>query len=404
MRRSEITVGSICFTAVVVVVVARAASDGSTIPRAAPQGGGRLILVTGATGRQGGAAARRLLERGFLVRALTRNPDQPAAHELRQLGATIAVGDFDAPVTIDSALRGVYGVFSVQTYWGHGYDGEVRQGRTLADRAKAAGVQHFVYSSVASANRATGIAHFESKWAIEEHIRAIGIPYTILRPVAFMENWESERDRILTTGVLRTPLAPETHLQQIAVDDIGSFVALALERPTEWLGRSVDVAGDDLTMSQIAATVGRIAGKPVRYEQVPWSEFEATSDKDIARMYRWFEAVGYSVDLSKLRALHPFLSTFANYLRARRWTLSSGARCGKEQAGVSGCGVERRFPVCEVAQASPLQDWWPYPTVARFSQYGEHGFAGARANVMRSGSRSLPLSLSSFGRHWPCAR
>src|ERR687886_2667436 len=141
----------------------------------------RLILVTGATGKQGGAVARSLLDRGFRVRALTRDPQRPEAQALTEQGAEVVQGDMEDRSAIDRVLEGAYGVFSVQNFWETGYDREVRQGKTVAEAAKAAGVEHFVYSSVGSAHRQTGIPHFDSKWEVEEHIRQIGLPYTILR-------------------------------------------------------------------------------------------------------------------------------------------------------------------------------------------------------------------------------
>jgi uncharacterized protein YbjT (DUF2867 family) len=136
-----------------------------------------LILVCGATGKQGGAVARSLLERGFRVRALTRDPQKPEAQALAEQGAEVVQGDMEDRSAVDQVLvEGAYGVFSVQNFWETGYDGEVQQGKTVADAARAAGVDHFVYSSVGSAHRQTGIPHFESKWEIEEHVRQIGLP------------------------------------------------------------------------------------------------------------------------------------------------------------------------------------------------------------------------------------
>ena len=123
-----------------------------------------MILVSGATGQQGGAVARNLLEWGFTVRALTRDTDKAAARELADLGAEVVSGDLEDRASIERVLDGVYGVFSVQQFMETGVEGEVRQGVLLADAAKAAGVEHLVYSSVGSAHRDTGIPHFESKW------------------------------------------------------------------------------------------------------------------------------------------------------------------------------------------------------------------------------------------------
>src|SRR5258706_16436954 len=159
----------------------------------------RIIAVTGATGQQGGAVARRLLTEGWKVRALTRDANKPAATELAAAGAEIVAGDMDNRAELDAAFKGVYGVFSVQNYWlpNVGFDGEIKQGKNVADAAKAAGVQHLVYSSVGSAHRGMGQKHFDSKWIIEQYIQSLDVPYTILRPVFFMENYNWSRAQIL---------------------------------------------------------------------------------------------------------------------------------------------------------------------------------------------------------------
>jgi len=200
----------------------------------------RLIVVAGATGKQGGAVARSLLERGFQVRALTRNPQKPEAQALADQGAEVVQGDMEDRSSMERALEGAYGIFSVQNFWESGYDGEVQQGKGVADAAKAAGVEHLVYSSVGSAHRQTGIPHFESKWEVENHVRQIGLPYTILRPTAFMQNWEWTREMILG-GTLAQPFDPDKPFQQVAVEDVGTFAAIAFENPDRWIGREVEI-------------------------------------------------------------------------------------------------------------------------------------------------------------------
>jgi uncharacterized protein YbjT (DUF2867 family) len=278
----------------------------------------RLILVSGATGRQGGAVARHLLRRGFRVRALTRDPSKPAAGALLERGAQLAEGDFDDHASIVHALEGCYGAFSVQNFWEVGKDAEIRQGCAFADLAKAAGVRHLVYSSVGSAHRGTGIPHFESKWQVEEHIRAIGVPHTILRPVFFMQNWETMRDAILG-GQLPQPLSPGKRLQQVSVEDIGAFAALAFERPEDWLGRAFDLAGDEPTMRETAAAFERVLGRAVQYVQVPWDAFRAQFGEEVAAMYRWFEDVGYEADIAAARAAYPETATLERYLHEAGW-------------------------------------------------------------------------------------
>ncbi|MEV5543148.1 NmrA/HSCARG family protein [Saccharopolyspora shandongensis] len=269
---------------------------------------GRTALVTGATGNQGGATARHLLARGWTVRALVRDPGKPAARELRDAGAVLIRGNLDDADSLRAAMAGADAVYSVQALaWDEaGLAAEVRQGTTVADVALETGVSHLVYSSVGGAERDSGIAHFESKFAIEEHIRRIGVPATVLRPVFFMTNLVS------TTGdageqVLSLPLAPTTSLQMIAPDDIGYFAATALDDPQRYLGRQLEIAGDEPTMQQVAETIQRVTGTPTRYEPRP---FEGRD-----RMFEWFEESGYRADIPALRQQHPGLQTLEEFLR-----------------------------------------------------------------------------------------
>ena len=148
----------------------------------------KLVLVTGATGKQGGACVEALLTRGHQVRALTRNSASPAANRLRERGVEITIGDFSDRDSLIHAARGVDVVYAMSTPYEQGAEKETAQGITITDAAKAARVGHFVYSSVASANRGTGIEHFDGKYAVEKHLQASGMPYTIVAPVFFMEN------------------------------------------------------------------------------------------------------------------------------------------------------------------------------------------------------------------------
>jgi uncharacterized protein YbjT (DUF2867 family) len=152
----------------------------------------KTVLVTGATGQQGGAVAGELLANGYTVMAMTRNPEGEKAQALASLGAEVIRGDLDDAGSLEQAMGGVWGVFAVQNTWEAGIEQEEVQGKRMAEIAKKTGVQHFVYTSVASAHRNTGIPHFDNKWRVEETIRTLGLPsYTIIRPVFFMENLAS---------------------------------------------------------------------------------------------------------------------------------------------------------------------------------------------------------------------
>ncbi len=278
--------------------------------------------MTGATGKQGGAVLRHLQQKGFAVRALTRDPNKPEARTLVGHGTEVMRGDLNDQGSLTRALDGVDGVYSVQTRAGEGVEGEVRQGIALADAAKRSRISQFVYSSVAAADRHTGIPHFESKFRVEEHLRGTGLRNTILRPVYFMENWLGMRDRI-EAGILALPLSPETRLQMIAVDDIGAFAALAFEKPGHWQGRAVELAGDELSMTELAQAFSRMTGREVRYEQVPWDQWEQKAGPEYAAMYRWFEQNGFHVDIPALRQEYPNLMGFERWLGstwAKRFT------------------------------------------------------------------------------------
>ena len=199
----------------------------------------------------------------------------------------------------------------------------MRQGRAMADAAQRAGVRHFVYTSVAGADKRTGIPYFESKARIEEHVRNLGTPYTILRPVYFMENWQAMKDMI-AGGELALPLAPDRTLQQIAVDDIGGIAATAFERAGKWQGRAVEIAGDEATMQAVAGLLSRAAGRDVRYVQIPWDQYEQREGHELTLLYRWLQDTGYRVDIPTVRGEYPRLTTLASWIERHRWETAAG--------------------------------------------------------------------------------
>lgn len=261
----------------------------------------RIILVTGATGQQGGATARALTGRGFKVRALTRKPDSEKARALTAQGAEVVQGDFDNPDSLEHALKGVWGAFAVQNTWEAGVEREEEQGKRFAQLARKAGVAHFVYSSVASAQRNTGIPHFDNKWRVEETVRAAGFPsYTILRPVFFMDNFASPWFLPgLQEGKLMIGIRPDTVLQMIAVSDIGQYALRAFTHQPEMKGLEIDIAGGQHTMPEAAAILGKAMRRDVRFVQTPIEEVRKWS-ADYAAMFEWFDRVGYNADIAGL--------------------------------------------------------------------------------------------------------
>ena len=258
--------------------------------------------------------ARHLLQHGMRVRAFTRDTNRPEAQKLAGEGAELVQGDLNEEDSVRQAMQGVYGVYSVQNFAETGVDGEIHQGLLVNRMARESGVQHVVYSSVGSAPKITKIPHFDSKAEIEHHLRAAGVPYTILRPVYFMENWLGMLDMI-QNGTLMQPLSPDTKLQQIASDDIGYFARVAFANPDDWTGRGMDIAGDELSMQDVAAVFSRVLGRDVQYSQVPWEGFEQQAGEEMTIMYRWFESTGYEADIAACRRANPEMQDLETFLR-----------------------------------------------------------------------------------------
>jgi len=279
------------------------------------------VLVTGATGKQGGHLVAELLARGHSVRALTRKPDSPAAAALAKRGVTIVTGDFEDQQGLERAARGVDTVFAMSTPYERGPETEIREGVNILRAAASAGVTHLVYTSVAGADRASGIPHFDSKFEVEKEIRAAGIPFTIVAPVFFMENFLADWMLAgIAKGSIAMALPATRRLQQIAVADIARFTALVIERRGSFLGQRIDIASDELTNATAAAVIGEAAGRQIAYTALPIDAVRQQNE-DLARMFEWFERVGYDADVIGLRERYPEVhwQRFSAWAREQKW-------------------------------------------------------------------------------------
>jgi uncharacterized protein YbjT (DUF2867 family) len=282
----------------------------------------KTVLVTGATGRQGGAVIRHLLPKGWGLRALTRDPSAHAAKELVRQGVEVVQGDLEDSASVERAAIGVYGVYSVQDFWAVGAKREVQQGKNVADAAKKANVNHFVYSSVGGTERNTGIPHWESKWQIERYIRSLSLPATMIRPVAFMETYYVDQVEVgILKGKLADPIRGDKPYQTIATDDIGAFVALAFDRPAEFIGKELEIAGSELTNLEAAEVFSRVLGRTVKFQKLPLPLIRLMLGKEFYAMFRWFNDAGFKADIAGLRRLYPeiHLHTLEEWLRAEGW-------------------------------------------------------------------------------------
>lgn len=306
------------FSLILLLTAAIAMGCAGADPDSPEYSGDKVILVTGATGTQGGAVARELLNRGYAVRGLTRNPQSDRAKAMSTIGVEVVQGDFDDGASLAAAMAGVHGVFAVTSFWEHGYDKEVRHGQQLVDAALAASVEHFVFTSVASADENTGIPHFDSKGKIEIYLRNSGIGFSIVRPVEFMDNVRYLRESILS-GTYSDPRDPGRSHQWIASSDIAYMVGEAFDNPEEWLGQAIDIAGDQLTIAEFVDALSRAADVDVQYQRQTWAEYQAQSGEEMTTMLRWFDDIGYQVDIAALRGRYPKLLTYEQYLEKLDW-------------------------------------------------------------------------------------
>lgn len=278
-----------------------------------------VVLVAGGTGKQGGAVVKSLLERGHKVRSITRSTDSAKAKELADAGVTLVCASLEDTTALTKALEGATSLFAMTTPYEAGADAETRQGVSAADAAKAAGV-HLVFTSAGSANRQTGIPHFESKRKVEDHIAKIGALATVLAPVYFMENLYFGNEQ-LAKGVYATPLPPTRRLAQVAVADIGAVAVRLLEDPGRFVGKRFDLGGDELTGDDVVAILSRVTGRPFTYFQVPLDVIRQRMGEDGAKMYEWFDRVGYTVDRAALSREFPDVAfhDFESWAKAQDW-------------------------------------------------------------------------------------
>ncbi|PPK61465.1 NmrA family NAD(P)-binding protein [Actinokineospora auranticolor] len=314
------------------------------------------ILVTGATGRQGGATARRLLADGRPVRALVRDTTTAAAVALATAGAELVTGDFDDPTSLRPAFDGVAAVFAVPTAPfgpnGPADETEAARGRALVDAAVAAGVEQVVLSTVASMSRSEQSA--KGKAEIERYLVDRVARPTVLRPVRFVTNYLLTGDLGLegiVDGVHRHFFPPHEPMQVITLEDIADFAALAFADPERYAGRTLELAGDQPTPVEAAAAIAAATGSPVRYEQVT----TGVHPMIIETGRRWAAGERWHADIEALRVIHPGLRAFGT------WLAESGAEASRARR------ARPRRPACQrirLRRARPLGRTVHYPRKA----------------------------------------
>jgi uncharacterized protein YbjT (DUF2867 family) len=252
---------------------------------------------------------------------MTRDPRCGAAARLRAAGAEIVAGDFDDPDSIATAAAGVDALFATGTAHKAGPEGELRHGRNLAAAATAAGVPHVVYCSGDGARPDSPLPLFRVKHQVEDQIRSLPVPHTILAPVYLMENlfnpWNAPA---LKAGVFPSPIAVDVPLQQAAIADVIALAALAIERPEEFAGQRIAIASEELTAVTAADTLSDVTGRAFEPDQLEASGL----GPGLQALFGWLERTGHTVDIPALHFGYPEVRwhTYKAWLRSQRARLS----------------------------------------------------------------------------------
>ena len=288
------------------------------------------VLVTGATGKQGGAVARALLQEGRPVRALVRDPSSAGAQRLAEAGAELAQGDLDDPASLPPALTGVEAVFSIETanYADIMADFEVQRARNLVDAARSAGVRQIVHSSVSGAGvqdpaafdaerwGAFPVHYWRSKQEAEEVVRRSGVAsWTILRPATFMENLQAPSIWFIgfTSDQLAFAGSRDLPRPWVAVDDIGAAARAAFADPARFHGIELELAGDLLPMTEAVAILDTVRESPIQMPDTPEQALEWGVSPELATSQRRSDAFPAPARPEMAQALDVPMTTFAEW-------------------------------------------------------------------------------------------
>lgn len=268
---------------------------------------GRTIAVLGATGRQGGQVVRHLLEDGWSVRALTRAPDGEKAAELRRLGADVIRADLEDQASLEQAFAGAYGMYSVQLPHSGSMEIEIRQGRNAGRAAAKAGVRHVVYGSAGLDDRKRGIEQWDAKIEIAEAFRALDLPLTVLRPMAFMELMTDAAyfPQSSTWYTMPNLLGSDYRVAWISVQDLGAIAAKAFADPMRFVGRDLNLVGDVRSIAECREIYREVRGRRPRRLPMPLFLFRRFVGDDLITMWRWLHDHPVNADPAETREIHP---------------------------------------------------------------------------------------------------
>lgn len=283
----------------------------------------KRVLVFGATGNIGGALSREMLKRDWHVRAVTRNPEGEKAKTLASHGAEVIAGDMDDWTSIQAAMAGFKKVFSVQNWAKSGVQAEIRQGKRVAEVAAEMGIEHLVYGSAGENDPHTGIPHFDSKLEVEAHMRALGLPFTTVRPAPFMELMRSKEffPPLGVWGAQIKIIGWDKPIPWIAVQDIGIAIANIFENPRTWIGKEVTLFGDIKSMRECQEIFKNVTGKAPFRLPLPLPIFKKMAGPEMVMMWQWLDAVlsergsqALQQEVANTQKLHPDLLSVESWL------------------------------------------------------------------------------------------
>ncbi|PGG99014.1 hypothetical protein AJ79_08713 [Helicocarpus griseus UAMH5409] len=247
----------------------------------------KIITVFGATGNQGGSVIKAILadphlSKEFKIRGITRDTSKPSSQELAKQGVEMMSADMSSTTSVAQAVAKSHAVFLVTNFWeSTSKEVEYAQGKNIADAAKAAGVSHFIFSSLinvteASKGRLPHVSHFDGKADIEKYVRAIGLPATFVLPGYFMSNFETSL-RKGEDGVyaLALPVSDQAQFPLFDVSaDTGKYVTAVIKQYPHVLGKDIYEAADYYTASRIVTEFTQVTGLPAKVVQITPEQYK----------------------------------------------------------------------------------------------------------------------------------
>jgi uncharacterized protein YbjT (DUF2867 family) len=270
------------------------------------------VLIFAATGKQGRPIVKQLSNAGFKVRAATRNLGTPKTKNIEGENIEIFQVEPDDLISLETAFRGVSKAFFLLPMSRNSEE----IGRRITEAAIKAGIKHLIFSSVGGADRKTGIPHFESKWRIEELIRNSGVPFTIFRPVGYMEEFYRPEGAGIFLGLMKPFIPVDKKVQMISTEDIAGFVRIAFEKPDNFIGKSIEIAGDSLTLSEITDQLNRITKKNIVISKWP-ACIVPILPKTMKDMLAFYGKDGWKADLKQMKEINPELITFNDFISGK---------------------------------------------------------------------------------------